>query len=200
MMSQLIGDPSCTTQSPVTTTKTFPTTLSVFRTETDTSELVNCSFVCFYSPTIPQHGNEATPQSLAWEQGCLTITGMGTRPPHKHWHGNEAALQSLAWERGHLTITGMGTRLPYNHWHGNNYHMEWNTIYIDQFLASQTVLLTTRFDHRPTLGGKERERRAGRKEEREKNSLSKAPSGSKYTSLLFCPHMLPQQQLQCGSA
>ena len=52
MMSQLIDDPSCTTQSPVTTTKTFPTTLSVFRTETDTSELVNCSFVCFYSPTI----------------------------------------------------------------------------------------------------------------------------------------------------
>ena len=65
------------------------------------------------------HGNEAVPQSLAWERGCPTITGMGTRLSHNHWHGNKAALQSLAWEQGCLTIIGMGTRLPYNHWHGN---------------------------------------------------------------------------------
>ena len=60
------------------------------------------------------HGNKAALQSLAWERGHLTNTGMGTRPPYNHWHGNEATLQSLAWERGCLTITGMGTITTWN--------------------------------------------------------------------------------------
>ena len=45
--------------------------------------------------------NEAALQSLAWERGCLTITGMGTRLPYNHWHGNDYHME---WNGTQFTL------------------------------------------------------------------------------------------------